>query len=70
MAGGMKQTFGADFRAPLAHIREYLQIEKALLKQGSADISGGYYHAHTSIPSPVDVPIMTAALRSRGGWRN
>ncbi len=32
--GGMEQTFGADFRAPLAHLREYIRIEKALLHEG------------------------------------
>ena len=60
--GGMEQTFGADFRAPLAHLREYLQIEKALLQQGAVDFSGRYYQAHTSTPGPVDVPVMAAAL--------
>ncbi len=60
--GGMEQTFGADFRAPLAHLREYLRIEKALLQQGTVDFSGRYYQAHSSIPSPVQVPVMAAAL--------
>jgi F420-dependent oxidoreductase-like protein len=63
--GGMEQTFGADFRAPLAHLREYLRIEKALLQEGSVDFSGRYYQAHTSITSPVDVPVMAAALGPR-----
>jgi F420-dependent oxidoreductase-like protein len=62
---GMEQTFGVDFRAPLAHLREYIRIEKALLQQGSVDFSGRYYQAHTSIPSPVDVPVMVAALGAR-----
>jgi alkanesulfonate monooxygenase SsuD/methylene tetrahydromethanopterin reductase-like flavin-dependent oxidoreductase (luciferase family) len=61
----MEQTFGVDFRAPLAHLREYIRIEKALLQQGSVDFSGRYYQAHTSIPSPVDVPVMVAALGAR-----
>ncbi len=63
--GGMEQTFDADFRAPLAYLREYLQIEKALLQQGSVDFSGRFYQAHTSIPAPVDVPVMAAALGPR-----
>jgi alkanesulfonate monooxygenase SsuD/methylene tetrahydromethanopterin reductase-like flavin-dependent oxidoreductase (luciferase family) len=40
---GMEQTFGVNFRAPLAHLREYIRIEKALLQQGSVDFSGRYY---------------------------
>ncbi len=63
--GGMEQTFGTDFRAPLAHLREYIQIEKALLQQGTVDFSGRYYQAHTSNSSPVDVPVMAAALGPR-----
>jgi len=63
--GGMEQTFGVDFRAPLAHLREYLRIEKSLLQQGSVDFSGRYYQAHTSNSSPVDVPVMAAALEAR-----
>jgi len=63
--GGMEQTFGVDFRAPLAHLREYLRIEKSLLQQGSVDFSGRYYQAHTSNSSPVDVPVMAAALGPR-----
>ena len=59
---GMEQTLGVDFRAPLSHLREYIRIEKSLLQQGSVDFSGRHYEAHTSIPSPVNVPVMGAAL--------
>ena len=60
--GGVEQTLGINFRAPLAHLREYVHILKALLQEGSVDYSGRYYQAHTSIPAPVDVPVMAAAL--------
>ncbi len=33
--GGMKQTYGVDLGAPLAHLREYIRIEKVLLQQGA-----------------------------------
>ena len=36
---------------------------KALLQEGAVDFDGKYYHAHASIPGPVDVPIMASALR-------
>ena len=62
---GMEQTVGANFRAPLAHLREYISILKALLQEGSVDYSGRYYQARSSIPSPVDVPVMAAALGVR-----
>ena len=60
--GGVEQMLGINFRAPLAHLREYVQILKALLQDGSVDYSGRYYQAHTNIPAPVDVPVMAAAL--------
>ena len=60
--GGVEQTLGVRFRAPLAHLREYVRILKALLQEGSVDFSGRHYEAHTSIPAPVDVPVMAAAL--------
>ena len=62
---GMEQTIGANFRAPLAHLREYIRIMKALLQEGSVDHSGRFYQARSSIPAPVDVPVMAAALGVR-----
>ena len=62
---GMEQTLGVNFQSPLAHLREYIRIEKALLQQGSVDFSGRFYQAHTSIPAQVDVPVMAAALGPR-----
>jgi F420-dependent oxidoreductase-like protein len=60
--GGMEQTYGVNFRAPLGHLREYLRIVKALLHTGSVDVAGRYYQARTRIAAPVDVPVMAAAL--------
>ncbi|HEX2279590.1 MAG TPA: LLM class flavin-dependent oxidoreductase [Candidatus Tectomicrobia bacterium] len=61
----MESTFGFDFRAPLGHLREYVQIVKTLLSQGSVDFDGEYYHAHGQIRTPVDVPVMASALQRR-----
>ena len=61
----MEQIFGADFRAPLGHLREYLDVLKGLLQQGSIDMDGHYYSAHAGIAAPVDVPVLASALRPR-----
>src|SRR6266481_1579157 len=45
---------GMNFRAPLGHLREYLQILKALLQTGKVDFDGTYYRAHETIPAPSD----------------
>jgi F420-dependent oxidoreductase-like protein len=60
----MQRMFGHEFRAPLGHLREYVQILKLLLQQGSVDFDGKHYQAHASIAAPVDVPVMASALRS------
>ena len=62
---GMESTFGADFRAPLGHLKEYLRILKGVLQQGAIDLEGEYYTAHARIREPVDVPVMASALRAR-----
>lgn len=59
--GGVEQTLGVRFRAPMAHLTEYVRILKALLQEGTVDYTGRHYQAHTSMPA-VDVPVMAAAL--------
>ena len=61
----METTFGSDFRAPLGHLTEYLQILKGLLQQGEIDLDGRYYKARATMPGPSDVPVMASALRTR-----
>ena len=58
----MERTFGADFRAPLGHLREYLQILRGLLQHGSIDFDGHYYVAHATLPEQLQVPVMASAL--------
>jgi F420-dependent oxidoreductase-like protein len=61
----MESIFGVDFRAPLGHLREYVQIVKTLLSRGSVNFDGKYYHAHGQIRMPVDVPVMASALQRK-----
>jgi F420-dependent oxidoreductase-like protein len=60
----MERTFGADFRAPLGHLREYITILKGLIQKGAIEFDGEYYTAHASLPGPINVPVMASALRS------
>ncbi len=54
---------GIEFDAPLAHLREYIRILKAILQTGSVDFDGEHYSAHASIPGALDVEVMGSALR-------
>src|SRR5215468_354429 len=61
------QAMGIHLTSPLGHLREYLQICKALLQQGRVDFDGTYYKAHGAIAEPLDVPVMASALQ-RGSY--
>ena len=60
----MISTYGADFRAPIGHLREYLRILRPLLHSGAVEFQGRWYSASTSLSAPVDIPIMASALRT------
>ncbi len=62
---GMVRTFGAPYRAPLGHLREYIRVLKAMLQQGVVDFDGAYYQAHAQAEVSLDVPVMASALRRR-----
>ena len=67
---GMERTYGADFQAPLGHLRKYIGILKAFLQKGEVDFDGRHYRAHARTGAPVDVPVMASALRRGGRWCN
>ena len=49
---GMISTFGVDFRAPIGHLREYLQILRSLMHTGAVEFEGRWYSANSSIARP------------------
>ncbi len=56
-------SMGMNFTSPLGHLREYVQILKAILQQGSVDVDGEFYQAHDKIDQPLEVPVMASALQ-------
>jgi alkanesulfonate monooxygenase SsuD/methylene tetrahydromethanopterin reductase-like flavin-dependent oxidoreductase (luciferase family) len=59
----MESTFGADFRAPLGHLREYIDVVKPLIQQAGVEFDGRWYSANAKIGGPLNVPVLTSALR-------
>ena len=57
------EAMGIEFNKPLAHLREYVRILKAILQEGRVDYDGEHYTAHDGIAEPVDIEIMASALR-------
>lgn len=65
--GPLMAAMGFAYKAPLGHLRDYLAILNAVLKQGQVDYHGQYYSATSHTSKPVDVPVMISALQ-RGSF--
>ncbi|MBI5949887.1 MAG: LLM class flavin-dependent oxidoreductase [Chloroflexi bacterium] len=59
----MEGTFGLNFDRPLEHLREYLAILNAALKEGKVSFHGKRLHAEAQLPAPTQVRVMASALR-------
>ena len=59
-------SYGIPMGKPLAHLREYVTILKALLWDGSVDFAGEYFTVKTALPAnvpPPQIPVPISALR-------
>ena len=62
----MDRIYGVSFNPPLGHLKEYVQILKGILQNGSITYDGKYFTARTEEPLdpfPPKVPVMVSALR-------
>ena len=62
----IEPTFGIPFERPLEHLREYLQILQAILKDGTVDFQGKRLTARARMAKPTNVTVMASALRPNG----
>lgn len=59
-------AYGIPMGKPLAHLREYVAILRALLWEGSVEFSGEYFNVKSTLPAntpPPRIPIPISALR-------
>lgn len=59
-------AYGLAMGHPLAHLREYVTILRALLWEGAVDFAGDYFTVKIALPAnvtPPNVPIPISALR-------
>jgi F420-dependent oxidoreductase-like protein len=61
----MEGTWGIPFQRPLTHLREYVTILNAILKDGRVAFHGELLHADAQIAAPTQVEILASALRPR-----
>src|SRR5690606_12774976 len=65
----MVPMYGADYREPLAHLREYLTVLRSFLHEGAVDFQGRFVSARVRLrEGPLPVPVMASAL-SPGAFR-
>ena len=54
--------YGADFRRPLGHLREYLFCLRSLFREAKVDFRGEFIRARGRIPAPLPTPVLASAL--------
>ncbi|QBD81113.1 LLM class flavin-dependent oxidoreductase [Ktedonosporobacter rubrisoli] len=57
-----KSFYGVDMDAPLAYLREYIQVLRPLLAQGEVHHRGHYFTVDASISGTAQVPLFVSAL--------
>ena len=62
----IEDAYGIPMGKPLAHLREYLTVLRALLWEGAVDFSGAYFTVKAALPESVpapEIPVPISALR-------
>lgn len=59
----MIPAYGLPFDRPLAQLREYLQVLRPALHEGSVSFSGDFYRAEATLPRATATPIPISTLR-------
>ena len=60
--------FGADFRRPLSHMREYLTCLRTLFGEGRVDFQGEFVRARGRLAAPLPTQVLASAL-GQGAFR-
>ena len=59
----VEATYRIEFRRPLQHLREYLTILNAILKEGAVAFHGKRLHCEAQLQAPTQVRVLASALR-------
>ncbi|MBA3414568.1 MAG: LLM class flavin-dependent oxidoreductase [Chloroflexia bacterium] len=58
-------AYGLPFERPLAHLREYLTILRALTREGTCRFAGEFFRVDLTLASLAPLPLYVSALRPR-----
>lgn len=61
----IRDAYGMSFDRPLSHLREYLQVLRALTTTGRCQFSGEFFAVDTGIDSIAPLPLYISALGPR-----
>jgi alkanesulfonate monooxygenase SsuD/methylene tetrahydromethanopterin reductase-like flavin-dependent oxidoreductase (luciferase family) len=56
-------VYGIKMETPLEHLREYVEILRAVLWEGKVDHHGRFYNVVATLPRKAEVPVLISALR-------
>ena len=59
----VESTYRFEFVRPLQHLREYLTILNAILKEGAVEFHGERLHCEAQLQAPTQVQVLASALR-------
>ena len=57
-----KSIYGTEMDAPLAYLREYIQVLRPLLEQGEVHHQGRYFTVDASLQGSSQIPLLISAL--------
>lgn len=58
-------VYGLEMPSPVAHLREYVHILRALSWEGAINHQGHFYHVAVTLPRATHVPILVSSLREQ-----
>lgn len=61
----VRGAYGLPFERPLAHLREYLTVLRALLGSGTCRFHGEFCRVDLELDAPAPLPLCLSALRPR-----
>jgi F420-dependent oxidoreductase-like protein len=57
-----KQAYDIEMKAPLAYLREYVQVLRQALQQGEVHYKGRFFTTDVTLPAAEQIPVLVSAL--------
>ena len=58
----IEQMYGLSMKAPLAYLREYVEVLRSVLWEGRIDHHGTFFNVVFSLPRTAPIPLLVSAL--------